>query len=400
MSLAFREAREADLDRLVDLHLSAFPDARGIDARRRNFAHNPRGALHDLVVAEQGGSLVAHGFLFALEAWFGGSRVQVGGIASLGVSPEARGTGVARALLAELHARSHRRGDAVTLLYAFREGFYATNGYASVSPYRVLRFSPRAIPGAWSSHPGIVRPATGDDREALERVHEHEAARRTGWTARSSALWDKKLLDERRRWFVVETEEAGVVGFVAWTLSQTEPHAPVSLVVEDLAAEDDRARARLLALVGAQRDQVASVSLDVSEDDPLPRALVDADRDEVGTERVEHPLGALVAGPMVRIADLQRAIEARGYLADGGLDIVLPDARVHVEVTAGRARVLAPRGGPQITLAPGVMAAILYGSLAPTTGARLGWISADTPAALRQADALFTLPAFFGQDPF
>jgi hypothetical protein len=46
------------------------------------------------------------------------------------------------------------------------------------------------------------------------------------------------------------------------------------------------------------------------------------------------------------------------------------------------------------------MAAILYGSLAPTTGARLGWISADTPAALRQADALFTLPAFFGQDPF
>jgi hypothetical protein len=46
------------------------------------------------------------------------------------------------------------------------------------------------------------------------------------------------------------------------------------------------------------------------------------------------------------------------------------------------------------------MAAILYGSLAPTTGARLRWNSADTPAALRQADALFTLPAFFGQDPF
>ena len=49
----------------------------------------------------------------------------MGAIASLGVAPEVRGRGVGTALLQHLHVASDVRGDALTMLYAFRQRFYA-----------------------------------------------------------------------------------------------------------------------------------------------------------------------------------------------------------------------------------------------------------------------------------
>jgi len=400
MSLAFREAREADLDRLVEIHQSAFPDARGVEARARNFAHNPLGPLRDLVVAESRAGIVAHGFLFALEAWFGGRRVKVGGVSSLGVAPEARGLGIGRALLGELHARARERQQAITLLYPFRQAFYRPDGYAAVSPYRSLELCPDAIPGAWRDRRGgVLRAATGGDRDALVRVHEREGARQTGLVARPPALWEMQLLDERRRWFVVERDER-VTGYLAWTLTQPGPQAPITLRIDDVGACDDADRRLLLALAGEQRDQIDAIELEVADDDPLPRALVDPDRNRPGSVRAAHPLGAVLSGPIVRVIDPSRAIEARGYSCEGGLDLELPDDTVHVEVSAGRALVLPSRGGGRLRLDLSVLGAVLYGALTPSAGSRLGWITADSPATLALADALFALPAFFTRDTF
>ncbi len=403
MSLAFREAREADLDRLVEIHQSAFPDERAASERRRNFAHNPLGGgrgLEHLLVAEQGSRIVAHGFLFPLEAWFGGLRVRVGGIASLGVAPEARGAGAGRALLAAMHARARERGDAITLLYPFRRGFYARDGYAPVSSYRALELCPRAIPRAWADPAlGQPRPAGGDDRPALVRIHEQEGLRHSGWLARPDALWEKRLLDERRSWFMLDRGDRAV-GYIGWKLAQAEPHARISLIVDELAACDDDARRRLLALAAAQADQVAVIELDVADDDPLPLALVDPDRDREGTLRIEHGLGTLVAGPLVRMLDVRRAILARGFAGEGGVDLELPGETIHLAIQNGQARVLAPQGGGRLRLDAAALGSLLYGAVAPSQGARLGWLTADDPGTLALADALFALPAFFSQDPF
>jgi predicted acetyltransferase len=399
MSLTFREATEADLDRLVEIHQSAFPDGRGFEARIRNFAHNPLGSLHDLVVAEEGGRLVGHGFLFSLEAWFGGARVRIGGVASLGVAPEARRTGVGRAILAQLHDRARDLHQAMTLLYPFRSRFYMREGYSLVSPYVALEVAPGAIPTAWRNRPGVIRAATGDDRDALREIHEAEALRRTGWIARPLALWERRLLDERRRWFVLDRDGRSV-GYIAWTLAQIEPHAPVEMTVDELAGLDDEARLRLLAFASDQKDQVSTVRLDVAADDPLTVALVDPDQDRRGTERIEHPLGTLAGAAMVRLVDLTAAIEGRGYAGEGSLDLELPDRVVHVEVDGGRGRLLPARGGRLIRVDPPTLAAVLYGSLAPSAAARLGWLWADDPATLRHADTLFRLPAFFTPDSF
>lgn len=393
---AIHPASEDDLERLVDIHTSAFPDPRGRYARARNFTRNPLGDLSDLHVLVEGGALLAHGFLFPLEAWVGGARVRVGGVATLGVAPEARGRGLASALLEHLHALALARGDAATLLYPYRQGFYARHGYAPTSSYRRLRFHPAAVP--WTcTH--AARAASGADRPALVACRHAAAASRTGVLARTERAWDARLAEEQRTWLVVEGA-GGVEGYVAWTLEQREEHAETTLVVLEMAARTVEAERSLWGLVGAQRDQVAAVLADVAAEDPIDLALVDADRSAFGDAVVEHPVGQLVSGPMVRVLDPARALAARGWPADGTLRLAVGDATLAVTAEGGRADVTPTTHEPDVRLDARALAAVALGALRPSAAARLGWLAARDARALSAADALLGLPPYFSSDPF
>jgi len=397
-----RAARTADVDRLLEVHGSAFPDPRGMEARRRNFLENSLGDFSQLRVVEDGtGCIVAHAFLFPLEAWFGGRAVRAGGIATLGVAPEARSRGVGTHLLGALHAESERRGDAVTILFPFRQGFYARVGYAPVTPTRRLELTPRAVPAAWQSLPAgtSVRAAEGGDRQAIEAAYARAAARATGWITRPARLWDRLLLDERRRWFVVLRESA-LVGFLSWSARQAEAHAAATLIVHDLVADDDEARRALLGVIGAQCDQIHQAILEVDARDPLDRALVDADGARHGTAEVEHSLGQLVAGPMVRLVDIARALEARGWAEDGALSLEVDGAKVGLTSRAGKARVTGAELGTDLVLSRAALAAIAFGALAPSAAARIGWLRGRDASTLARADAIFAMAPYFAIDPF
>jgi predicted acetyltransferase len=400
---SIRTARETDLDRLVEIHSSAFPDPRGVETRRRLFSKNVLGDLDCLFVAERAGVVLGHAFLFHLGSWFGGRRVRVGAIASLGVAPEARGEALAKALLDELHKKAREHGDAIAMLYPFRQGFYARHDYVAVSPSHLLRLHPRAVPRFWaepSLAPGTVRAALAGDRAGILAAYERSARRHTGWMDRPDRLWERTLLDERKKWFVLDRQEV-VVGYVCWTAHQVEAHAATRLDVHDLVADDEPARRRLLALVGAQRDQVDEVALQVEAGDPIDRALVDVDLEQRGTQRVEHALGTIVAGPMLRLLDVRQAVEARGYGADGALDIAVDGGPPQgIQVGDGQGRLGAARGGPLLRVDRVALGALLYGGLSASSAARLGWLSADSPGTLRIADDLFAHPPFFSLDAF
>ncbi|HEX3342935.1 MAG TPA: GNAT family N-acetyltransferase [Polyangiaceae bacterium] len=396
MPRTFRPAREDDLERLLDLHASAFPDPRGRPSRARNFQHNPLGGFSDLHVLVEDDALLAHAFLFPLEAWFGGARVRAGGVATVGVAPEARGRGLGSQLVEHLHALSLARGDALTVLYPFRQAYYARLGYAPTSSYRRLRLHPAAIPWRPSMR---ARPARGTDRDALVACLEAAAERRTGTLARTARAWEARLVDERRTWLVVEGEQ-GVEGYVVWTLEQGAPHAETVLQLRELAARTPAAERELWALVGAQRDQVAVVHADVAADDPIEPALVDADRARFGDGEVEHTLGEVASGPMVRVLDVARALEARGWRAEGRLVVEVDGTALEVTAKAGRATAAPSRAEPDVRLDARALAAVAFGALPASRAARLGWLTARDDAALARADALLALPPYFSPDPF
>jgi predicted acetyltransferase len=391
MDLSFRPAKEEDLDRLVDIHLAAYPDARNVDERKRNFTTNPFGSLSDLVVAEHGRTVVAHGFLFPLEAFFGGASVRVSGIASVAVAPEARCRGVGTALMKHLHVASDVRGDAVTMLYAFRHRFYAALGYAVVASRKRLCFDARSIPDAWRSRAmGHVRAARGDDRDGIRRAHLQAAARASGWIARPESLWQRLFARERRFVLVCESG-ADIGGYVAFTLSQKEPHAETTLEIAELVAGDDATRRSLFGALAAMRDQVSEIVVELDARDPLEHVLVDPDGRRFGNAGVEHSLGEIVGGPMIRIEDVPRAIEARGYAAPGTFDVVIrPSAddptdeiAVSVRVEEGRAEVGPAQGGAAIRTTRAGLAAIFYGGLTVADAVKLGLADAEERTAAR-----------------
>jgi predicted acetyltransferase len=403
--LRFRRAREADLDRVVEIHLSAYTDARGAAARRRYFTNNAFGRLADLVVAEQGGELVALAFLYPFHAAFGGAWVKASGIGSVAVAPEARGAGVATALVEHLHRLSARRGDAVTMLHAFRYGFYARLGYATTSSRKRLAIDPRAVPAAWRAlaRGRISTPGRGDDR-VLYRLHERAAERASGWIRRSRRRWESLLLREARTTLLYRDARGTPAGYVAFALVQEESYGPTILEVEELVAVDAEARRALLGALAAMRDQVAEILVEIADGDPLELALIDADGHRRGTDAIEHPLGDVVGGPMVRLTEVPRAVTARGYAAGRvSFEIVLRDARaepIDVRIEDGRASIEARgrRRPPLVTTRAG-LAAVLYGGLAVADAVALGIAEADRHLA-RALDALVAIPPLTPIEPF
>ena len=181
MSVRVRDARESDLEALVDIHWFAFPDSRGHDARVRNFRAKPLGGLSRLRVAydpNDGDRLVGHAFLLDLGLYVGGRVVRTGGVATLGVLPAARGRGVASALLHGLHEEARRDGMALTMLYAFRQRFYARAGYSLVSPSQRLELVPASLREVRDAL--RVRHAAEGDRAAIALSYARACANSTG----------------------------------------------------------------------------------------------------------------------------------------------------------------------------------------------------------------------------
>lgn len=399
MPLGIRNATSADLDRLVAVHTSAFPDPRGANARVRNFTQNPLGTLDDLRVAEQDGRVVGHAFLFRMGIHYGGRVVPAGGIASVGVAPEARGRGVATALLAHLHAESDARGYAVTLLYAFRYDFYRRLGYARVATGKRLSFAPESVPREWVglARGADVREAGGHDRGDIMALHARCAARGTGALDRVAGQWTALLLDERVRTLLL-SRDGRSVGYVALEHVQREAHGETRVFVHDLVADDDEALRALVGVLGAQAGQASEIDLDCARDDTLDLVLSDMDARRHGSASLEHAFGTVVGGPMVRVTDTRRALEARGYLVDGEASFAVVGESLRVAAQGGKATVTASKHA-DFSLDRVALAATAFGSLSLREAASLGMVRGDA-GAIARASELFGMPPFFSRDTF
>lgn len=302
-----RPATEADLDRLVEIHMASYPDDRGAPARRLNFVQNAWSELEDLRVLERGGRIVGQGFGFDLAAWFVGRAVPALGIASVAVAPEARGTGVAAELLSGLEDEARGRGALICILHAFRHGFYARRGYADVTPNVRLACDPRAIPNAWVKEARDAKLTTNVKLPKIVRMYDDACRRATGWVRRPEKLWARRFANERRHYVVLED-----AGYVSFETMQREPHAETRLLVHELVAKDAAARRVLWGFLGMQAGQVAEIDVEIAQGDPITLALTDVDGARHGEEDVEHAIGQVVAGPMIKLLDRKRALAARG----------------------------------------------------------------------------------------
>lgn len=404
MTLTFRPARPRDLDAILEVYTVAYPDDRPAEVRRRQLTSHPFGALGRLLLAEEDGTLVGFGFGFDVRVGYGGRLVKAAAVASVAVAAHARGRGVGSAVVRRIEDRAREEGAAVSLLYPFRQAFYGRLGYAAVSARKRLELAPESIPRSFADVPSIVvGPLAPADSAQLRAVYTRCLRRQSGLVDRGDAAWEIRLHRERTHYLVARTKRgARVVGYVAFSMVQAEAHGATTLVVQELVSDDLVGRRALLGALSRMRDQVRSVVLELAVDDPLEQALLDADGREHGTADVEHPLGLLVAGPMVALLDVPRAIAARGYVSDGTFGLLVEDdpaTPLVVTVKGGRATVREGTTRNALRTTRRGLAQILYGALEVESAVALGLADAREDLARRVA-RIVRIPGVLSFDPF
>jgi len=392
-----RVAEERDLDALLTVHAAAFPDPRGREARRKNFCENPRGALSDLFVAERGGRIVGHGFLFPMRAYFGGQAVTVGGVASVGVTPDARRSRVGRSLLLGLISEMRARQVAVSMLYPFRHDFYRKLGWGLVGEMRRYRFRPDAMP----LYDERVRVLEGrpDRLDAVRACYEEYARRGSGLLVRSDAVWASLVRSETVRLAQVPGPGGEVEGYCLFRFVGDAMLARQEIEVHELVATTTGARFALWGFLSAQRDQVRRIQISVPPDEPLhvilrePRGPADEP-----IRGLTFASADLAVGLMLRIVDLPRALTARGWPADGECTIDCPDrligetAPTRLRVRAGKPEVTTGAGGPTLSTEGPALAQIWSGYLSVSRAVSFGLARVDPVGATGDLDRLFALP--------
>lgn len=404
--LHVRPAREADLDRLLTIHSAAFPDPRARDVRRRNFVENTRGSLADLQVAERDGAIVGHAFLFPLAVRIAGAEVPGGGVASLGVAPEARRTGVARGMMDALHAELLQRNAPLSLLYPFRHDFYGRLGYGTVGALSRLRVPASALPTARRAPE--VRVGRVDDLAAMKRLYARVASRGTGFVTRREAVWRALVGTEGRQLAVVVGEAGELLGYLVFAYLWPPDGMPQELDVVELVAETDLARLALFSLLARQRDQSPWVRLLVAPDDPLVLALGEPRSASFDTIRALVAIaGEVGAGAMLRLVDVPLALSSRPWSEDGELGLSLRDGGANgtaldlVLRTRGGLGEVGPGPSPRrLSLGVATLAQLYAGALTASQAVRYGLADADRPDTAALADRLFATAPFFTWDVF
>ena len=294
---------------------------------------------------------------------FGGRPVPMGGIAGVAVAPEARGRGVAQALLDAAVPAARDDGQVVSALYPTALPLYRSRGWELAGVLEDLSVTPSRLGTVGPAGDVELRSAGPDDLGDLHRCYQEVAAAQDGMLDRdgpSFSLPDVLDLD-----LVTMCPSRGYL-----TATRRSDH----LKVHDLVALDQEVGRALLHSLSSWGGFLERI--DIRPTDPRPLAVLASG----GLAGDVH-----VTPWMLRVVDLPGAVSARGWPAaarmrNGAVDLDVTD--VWAPWNAGRWRLVVEEG--EVRCEPGGAGTIRLQArgLGP-------WFASGTPCtALRRAGLL------------
>lgn len=327
--------------------------------------------------------------------FFGGRSVPALGIAGVGVAPEARRTGAARALMIETLRQARAAGVATSNLYPATHALYESVGYGVAGTRHSARVLTSAIRVA--PEPGLeIRRLTEAELPAMKALYTAHARLRPGHLDRGPYVWVRTLRTWRDRpaYATGVFEGDRLVGYVTWRRAASEP--PSDVQIGDVVAPSASVARRIWGFLKDHSTMAPAITGFSSPTDPFWQAL-----------SWPGPELALSHLWMLRLVDLPAAITARGYpgLVDVrvGLSVdddVLPENAglwtLHVQGGRGT---LTRGGTPEAFLGIGALAGLFSGLLDPSVLMARGALAASDTACERLA-AVFSGPAPWLPDMF
>ncbi|MDH3210914.1 MAG: GNAT family N-acetyltransferase [Myxococcales bacterium] len=354
-----------------------------------------------LVGAFDGGRLVAMTGAHELGQFFGGRSVPMGGLASVAVSPDRRGQGVAGRVIVAVLKAMLERGQVISTLFPATTSLYRSLGWEVAGTYLWRRIAPRVLRSIAAPEGGRVRPCGPDEWESLRACYARLAQSVNGFVDRSEHWW--ALLRDvwsERRVYVAESDGGEIEGYLVYHQVPGEHSAfggPFVLGVEDAVATGRDAAAALWRLLGSWSSQADRVIYRGSAEDPLLLLLPEQSLEVVAEVRW-----------MTRMVDAAGAVEARGFAP--GVDVqvdlalrdpILPtnDGRFVLTVSKGRGR-LESGGSGTVALDVGPFSALYTGWASTSVLERAGRLSGGTPEERGALDAAFAGPVPWMLDQF
>ena len=409
-ALRYRPARRTDIETLVDLSLRAYRVS-SAEARRDFFSDHPRFGLRDVRVGELDGEIVASLVLYPLHALVRGVKLPVTGIGSVAVSPEHRRRGVGEALVRASLREMRQRGDALSMLYAFRGDFYRRFGWGLVETPTMLSVPPALLPA--SEEARRVRRLRMPDRLLVQALYERHARERGHFElARRPEWWERRLWGYEGEWVVYERRRGQIEGYLHVQIDAGDGPWKLVLTVNEFVALTPDAHRGLIGYLHGLRDQAVELVMSTPSDAPWAAQLGDA-----ANLRGDMKLGVVRStghagyGAMLRLVDVKSALEslpiaphARGDLViDVHDEVIASNERAwrvhardgHLSVRAETARQAASRDNlPRITTSAEALAILVAGAVSPTVAAESGLVE-DLRGAAALVESWFrTRPVF------
>jgi predicted acetyltransferase len=317
------------------------------------------------------------------DQWWQGRALAAADIGGVAVLPEARGHGVARAVLSTLLRNARARGAAVSALYPTVAAPYQSFGWERVGALRHLDIATAELARPRPSPKLATRPGGRADLAACADLYERIARTRCGLLTRRGDLFDLAgdgdgLPDGIDGLTLVEDGDQ-LVGYASWQRGEGYRHSAL-LTVRDALAVTAEAATELVGVLASWHSvaQVLRVRPLQGEATALRLPLEAA---------AEHETSRW----MLRPVDVVRAVTDRGWPASarGAVEFVLADELA--PWNAGAWRLELADGAGQLTPATGRPALHLS-----VRGFALLYAGAAGPHAVREAGLLRCEP---GADP-
>lgn len=390
-AMRYRHARRPDVEQLAELALRSYR-IRTIEAQRQFYTDHPRFAFTDVRVGEVDGALVSSLVLVPFHAFVRGMRLPVRGVGGVAVSPEHRRRGIGEAMVRAALREMRQRGDAFSMLYAFRSDFYQRLGYGLIERSLMISTPPALIPA--SPEVRRVRRARLPDRPGVEQLYARLAEERGHFAfERRPEWWARRLWEYEGDWVVYEKTRGRIEGYLQYQVDSGDGPWKLVINVNEMLASTPEAQRGLWGYLHGLRDQAVEVTALVADDFIWPVAVADPANLHGELKLFGHrSRGHAGYGAMLRIVDVKAAFEAmpvareaRGEVAFDVKDDVLPANqrvwRVHatggrLEVRVETARMQGSRSRlPRLTLSVDMLASVMSGSLSPVIAAEAGLVA-------------------------
>ena len=311
--------------------------------------------------------------------WWDGSARPAVDVGDVAVAPEARGRGVARALLAHLLAEARGRDAGLSFLYPTVSALYRSAGWAMVGARRSIDIPTALLADARSRAPLSLRQGAPADLAGLGALRSAVGQLRNGILAAAEGTAASDSFPEGIDGVSIATDDGGDAGFIAWGRGPGY-HEDAVLTVAEIMARTTEAATSLVALLSSWRSVAPTVRFIAVPSGLLSHVLPLEVAREHRTRRF-----------MGRVVDLASLVRSRRWPAavSGGCTIEVEDrlaswnhGRFELAVEGGRGELTPTTRAPQITVAVNGLALLACGTASPEMLAEAGLASLDDPAAV------------------